>query len=571
MKIPPLYGKDAKFFPWVILAAILAAFVGYARSLHPENNFGRYHDDTVYFSAARALAAGQGYTLPSLPAPGAVAAPQSKYPSLYPWLLSWVWRWKPLFPQNVRLALQLTLLFACWFLIASFCWLRAWLGEWAALVCVALTALHPHFLALSGAVLSEVPFMALAMTAIAWHDLVSENERIWAPLGIGLLAGAAAGIRSVGAAVVLGLAAAAVSRKRYRHAVLICLAAAPVVAATLPAGSIVLPGGAAASLGWRQTWLYYTSYWAFWKLSVPSWPVFREMVQSNVKDLLVTPASQCLFPPPAALGPFGGALLCIVLTAGIAAGIIRKARRQGWQSIHWVLLFYLPVTLVWNYPIMSRFLVPFLPLFYAGAWMEGVHLASMVRKTLGQGGELAEKIIAGLIAAGLAGTASAAAAAYMNDSRARLREDGKQRAALQKQKAEAYHWITTHTGTSAKILASEDICLYLYTGRQAVWPLAFTTAPFYETDTRDLQQQLDHWTDVGRTIGARYWLAVDGDYYIEAVSPLVRDKMAASQAALPEVFRSSAGAVRVYDLSSWQADFGGPRRFSLSRPAVNPD
>jgi hypothetical protein len=567
MKIRPLYGRGAKFLPWLILGAILAAFLGYTRSLHPENNFGRYHDDTVYFSAAQALAAGQGYTLPSLPVPGGTVAPQSKYPSLYPWLLSWVWRWKPLFPQNVTLALRLTVFFASWFLIASFYWLRSWLGECAALICVALTALHPHFLALSGAVLSEVPFMALAMTAIAWNDLAPENERTWAPLGTGVLAGAATGIRSMGAAVVLGLAAAAVSRKRYRDAVLICLAAAPVVAATLPAGAVALPGGPAASAGWRQTWLYYTSYWAFWKLSVPTWPVFLEMVQSNVKDLLVTPASQCLFPAPAALGPFGGALLCILLTAGITAGIIRKARRQGWQSIHWVLLFYLPVTLVWNYPIMNRFLVPFLPLFYAGAWMEGAHLAGMVRKTFGQRGALTEKMIAGLIAAGLAGTASAAAATYMNDSRARLREDGKQRAALQTQKAEAYHWITVHTDASAKILASEDICLYFYTGRQAVWPIAFTTAPFYETDTRDLQLQLNHWTDVGRTVGARYWLAADGDYYIEAVSPLVRDKMAASQAALPEVFRSSAGAVRIYDLSSWQTEFSG-QRISWSRPAV---
>ena len=58
---------------------------------------GIFHDDGIYVVTARALAEGQGYRIISLPE----SPPQTKYPILFPWLLSLVWRLAPSFPDNL--------------------------------------------------------------------------------------------------------------------------------------------------------------------------------------------------------------------------------------------------------------------------------------------------------------------------------------------------------------------------------------------------------------------------------------------------------------------------------------
>ena len=91
---------DRPVTPWVCLglAGIAILYLTAIVRLHPANFFGVTQDDTIYFSSARALTAGSGYVLPSVPG----TPPATKYPILYPWILSWVWRWNPSFPANLR-------------------------------------------------------------------------------------------------------------------------------------------------------------------------------------------------------------------------------------------------------------------------------------------------------------------------------------------------------------------------------------------------------------------------------------------------------------------------------------
>src|SRR5262245_54937 len=60
---------------------------------------GLSHDDGIYLATAKALATGKGYTIISLP----VEIRQTKYPMLFPLLLSFLWRVWPEFPQNIGL------------------------------------------------------------------------------------------------------------------------------------------------------------------------------------------------------------------------------------------------------------------------------------------------------------------------------------------------------------------------------------------------------------------------------------------------------------------------------------
>ncbi|MBI3666573.1 MAG: hypothetical protein HY236_10185, partial [Acidobacteria bacterium] len=257
-----------------------------------------------------------------------------------PWLLSLVWRWQPLFPANVETAVWMTAFFSCWYLVAAFLLLRRFSGsnDLLALAVVGVTAFHPLFVAVSGAVLSDLPFAALAMmAAVAAEAAMRREGRAGMAALAAMFTGLAILTRTLGVAVASGILAAALHRRAYRQATIFCLVLAPFLFFVLPRGGA--EASAASEPGWRQTWIYYSSYGQFWKLSVPNFRVFREMAAVNIRNFLEMPATFCLFPPPGGEQSHLGVMLCITLTIGILAGMARQARRQ-WQPIHFIFVFY---------------------------------------------------------------------------------------------------------------------------------------------------------------------------------------------------------------------------------------
>jgi len=154
--------------PWFGLCCILVVYFFSVLRFNPLDLFGTTQDDSLYFSSAKAIANQQGYILPSVPG-GPVA---TKYPILYPWILSWVWRWNPSFPSNLRAAVALTAAFGVVFLVSTFVFLRRLkgIGDSTALLITFFTALHPVVLYYSANVLSDIPFAALAFTAMVVAD-----------------------------------------------------------------------------------------------------------------------------------------------------------------------------------------------------------------------------------------------------------------------------------------------------------------------------------------------------------------------------------------------------------------
>jgi len=539
---------------WLCLAGVLAASSLYLAWLPPENLFGLTHDDTIYFSSAQALAQGRGYIIPSLPG----TPPQTKYPVLYPWLLSWIWRWWPAFPANVTAAVRLTAAFGSWFLVAAFLFLRklAGVGDWRGLLIVALCALHPVLLLLNTLVMSDLPFLALAMTAVLVADRAMRRD---GGIGLAVLAGVLAalsvGMRVLGVAIIAGIVAIAMYRRAYRQAAVFCLFAAPCLAFVLwPHGPASLApdasGAAQVELGWRQTFYYYTSYAKFWEICVPNIRVFLVMLNANGQALLKQPADYLLATLMEGRS-HPQTILFIVLSLGILAGIIRQARAQEWKPAHAALVFYAAAILPWHYAILDRFLTLFLPLFYAGAWVEGRHTATLLRANLGSGRSRGEKLLAGIFALALLTVALGAAWNYVDGRRWQLRAVSAERAAMLRQKREAYDWIRRNTGPAVPMVACEDVALYLYTGRQAVRPIAFSTEAILMKDTRVLKRDLAHITDAARHIGARLWLAADDDFWSEdaTAQPHYNRRMAELKAVLPAVFRSSENRVQILDLS----------------------
>src|SRR2546422_930358 len=124
---------------------------------------GTFHDDGVYAVTAKALAEGRGYRILSLPDEIA----QTKYPFLFPALLAAVWRVFPRFPENavylkaVPLGCAVTWWCAGYFLV----W-RKTRDRRVALAVTALVAASPWVLFLSTALLSEMLFALLTVSAL---------------------------------------------------------------------------------------------------------------------------------------------------------------------------------------------------------------------------------------------------------------------------------------------------------------------------------------------------------------------------------------------------------------------
>ncbi len=534
---------------WITLAAILAGLLAFVSAAPTAGLFGRIHfDDGVYFDSAKALSEQGRYIVASMPG----SPPQTKYPVLYPWILSWVWSVHPAFPANVHTAAWLSGLFGCWFLAVSFLCLRRQpgIGPWIALGCVALTSIRPSILDMSSSLMSDMPFMAFAVTTLLLVELGFEAEK---RPGLVVLAGLFAGLtvltRTAGVAFIAGVIVWALARKHYRRLALFGGACAPFLIGHglwVVMNSEALAIASTASLGWRQIWAYQTNYAEFWKLSVPNMDVFLNMLNANIVSLLTAPASMALFPPGGEDGSILGKLLAVALSCGILSGLLRHLKAAGFAPVHVALALSSVIGLLWNFPIMARLMAVFLPWFYLGAWVEGRHIGTAILDVVRSQQPKMEKAFAVTFAAALLFVFLHAARSHLV---ARLRFGGTlQNLADQfSDKDEAAQWLKQNAAADDILLAYSDSRLHLETGRQAVWPIVFTTDILFEGDD-SLERQFGHYMDVGSHIGASYWVASNDD--LAAETEIGKRHLAELEERFPVVFRSSGGTVRIHDLSS---------------------
>ena len=528
---------------------MLAGLLAFVSAAPTAGLFGRIHfDDGVYFDSAKALSEQGRYVVASMPG----SPPQTKYPVLYPWMLSWVWSVHPAFPANINTAAWLSGLFGCWFLVASFLCLsrQPGIGPWIALSCVALTSIRPSILDMSSSLMSDMPFMAFAVTTLLLVELGFETEK---RPGLVVLAGLFAGLtfltRTAGVAFIAGVIVWALARKHYRRLALFGAACAPFLIGQglwVAMNSEALVLASTANLGWRQIWTYQTNYAEFWKLSVPNMDGFLNMLNANIVSLLTAPASMALFPPGGDGGSMLGKLLAVALSCGILSGLLRHLKAAGFAPVHVALLLSGVIGLLWNFPIMARLMAVFLPWFYLGVWVEGRYLGTAILDVVRSQQPKMEKAFAVIFAAGLLFVFLHAARSHLV---ARLRFGGTlQNLADQfSDKDEAAQWLKQNAAADDILLAYSDSRLHLETGRQAVWPIVFTTDILFKGDD-SLERQFGHYMDVGSHIGASYWVASNDD--LAAETEIGKRYLADLEERFPVVFRSSGGTVRIHDLSS---------------------
>ena len=346
-----MFGKRV----WVPLLLIAGVYVARTVPQWHATDFGFYHDDSLYFTSGLSLAEGQGYRFLSVPG----SPPATKYPILYPWLLSLAWRVEPSFPEVTRSVFGAHLLFGAGLLAAwYFLFRQLGRGQTEALALTAVCSLHPMLAVLTTMAISDLMYSLLATAA-----LVSAHWALTGPSGnsargvtkwwivAGILVSLAVMTRSVGVTVAGAIFLSSVLVKKARGPAFACAAACGAVFAGGMAWSWQAQAGAHASLpsggpGYTQNLLFYTSYWGFWKLSVPDVATFWTQGIFNLAATLKMPAMLCLGSPVNAFST--GALLqgvAIAVSAVIVKGAYGGKRISNWHPIHWALVLCLPLFL----------------------------------------------------------------------------------------------------------------------------------------------------------------------------------------------------------------------------------
>src|SRR5262249_3328017 len=174
--------------------------------------FGSSYDDTIYVTAAKSLATGEGYQVTNLPHP----VPQTVVPPLYPFLLSIIWRISPQFPENLPLMMFFSVLLMMAYLLLSYRYIvvNNYATRWQALAVVALTAINWRMMNFAIEIISDILFIVLSMIVLHLSEQYSEGNK---PLRIGVLLGILAGLLLLTRISGLGLIASLGAYYLYRR------------------------------------------------------------------------------------------------------------------------------------------------------------------------------------------------------------------------------------------------------------------------------------------------------------------------------------------------------------------
>ena len=406
---------------------------------------GAFHDDGIYVVTARALAEGQGYRIISLPE----SPPQTKYPILFPWLLSLIWRIAPAFPDNLPLlrivpvAATVVWLWLSWQLL-----LKCRTPRPAVIAVVALTAASPWVVYLGTSLLSETLFAALLTGSLLLLTKLHEESP---PVGrvcalAGLLAGACFLTRTAGIAVVAAGFAWLLMNERRVGAVIFGAAAASLVG---PWALWVLSHTGANA----ESSYYSASNYGSWNVVFHyAWPEKFAVVAMNTMQSILAPL---------AVWSLGAAPWLAVPAVLLGACMLRGMWLTRMHPVTWCVIAYAGLIMLWVWPPV-RFLVPMLPLFL---W----HVSIAIRRV--------PVVPVALVVTAVIATSSAAL--FHNVSHARTRGVMWWRA----ESAEDWHrlsslfdWIRRETPPDAVLTGNLDPTYFLYTGRKAV--RAFNDEPY---------------------------------------------------------------------------------------------
>ena len=450
-------GSKFRFFPLATLLGLLVGIAGVWSS--NKEVLGLFHDDGIYAVVAKSLSDGVGYRLISLP----TAPDQTKYPFLYSYILSWLWRLDPKFPENIGLLKAANAVFLAGVFILGYLFYRRRVAgeESEGLLFAALVCINPAVFSFTDFTVSDILLLLLSLSAFVLFDATGQCTS--RPSSITLLAVIVGlGCLTRSAAIPLAVAGAVhfVWSKRYRDLThYICL----VLLLTVPWWIWVRSHSNQTASSLLQ---YYVSYSSEPPAFVVMWSDpfgALEIVWGNLH--YIVEALDMIFQSrivPGLLLPVGLMLLW---------GVWRSFNEQSMFFRSYVFL-YLALVVAWPFP-PARYLVPLVPAIYFFLFRgvqaaEGDIVNLMTSETRKRSSRHLVRVTFALVVVLNVGWISN----YLfNKDVATTRVwFGKRLAASWQGFSETFEWIRTNTEASTFVATLYDPMYYLYTGRRSIQP-----------------------------------------------------------------------------------------------------
>jgi len=491
-----------RWWPALLIALALAPSAWLAWEWRELQHLGIYHDDSIYWVAAKSLASGSGYRIESLPD----QPYQTKYPPLYPALLSLVWRLNPAFPDNLKLAMLLNWLMLPLMLLAARVFYKDYgFDRRLAWAFCALVALNPIVVNLSVMLMTEVMFGALVLAAMIVAERALKPERPpWLALAAGAIAGLAFLTRSSALPLLVSGPVCFLWRRQGRRAALFLAGMAPAVA------------------GW-QIWawwhmpasrdmatMYYTNYLGFHLANVGQ-GAMPEIAWLNAGALAFGLSELLVFSDSIT---FWSQQLARMLAAAGIVGTIRLARRRGVIQYPLFAGLFAAQAVLWHYPPHNRFVLPVLPLLLAGFWTEMEHLTGIIRKSFSKP-KIADRIAAGMAAAGMAALALLAGYRTWHGLTVFLPSVLQHHRSVYLGNRQSYEWLAKNSPPGARVFAYSDPLMYLYTGRQGI-SMRIPPKLLYKADPRGISDYVESLPEFVRRYGLNYVLFTAADFQFDS-------------------------------------------------------
>lgn len=478
-----------------VLALAPSAYLAW--TLRSMAHLGFYHDDSIYWVSAKSLASGAGYRIASLPG----EPYQTKYPPLYPALLSLVWKLNPRFPVNLPIATLLAWLLAPTYLAMVWLFLRQCRFGWAEQCALVLLAgLSPIAAVFSFSLMPELLFTALLLASLLLAESATDpDSNRWLALAAGVCAAMAYLTKSAAAPLLITVPLVFAFKKQFAKAGLFIGGMIPAVACWQYWVSQHLSHSA------DLVTLYYTNYFGFQLYNVPlkDLPL---VAWHNLDGFLMGAGKLLTFDVP-----YGSKHLERIVAAAAIAGCVRLARRTRQLQYPIAAAGMTAVLLVWHYVPDQRFVFPLYPLLLAGLWTELVNVWQALRASWNK------PVFADRAAAAVGATVLCSFAAFLvfttffglfrflPDLFAAYRADFESRRA-------AYQWIANNAAPEASVYAYDDPVLYLFTGRKSCG-LPIPPKFHYHDDQAGVDNLLLSVPDFAREHRLSYLLLFPDDFY----------------------------------------------------------
>jgi hypothetical protein len=430
-----------RFAPALALIALCLPTLLFVWNNRDVPHFGVLQDDGMYLIDGKALAGGAGYRILSLPS----QPYDTRYPPLYPLLLSVAWRVAPAYPATLAIAVMLSWLCLPLVLLLGYRWcLRQGFSIPITWLTLGLFALNPYVLFFVSNLGSEMMFMVFLFGAM----VLAERRSAFLA---GLLTGAAYLTRTSGIALLPAAIAYYYWRKQVRGGVWFTLGMLPAVV------SWAVWSRLHAAPGHDVVTLCYTNYLGYYFTNV-GWDNIGHVLARNTGALLEAMGSLVF---PQMMEGWLAKVLLWPLGVAMIVGCVRMVQRGHARLYALFGVVSVAMLLVWHYQPNQRFVLPLAPLLLAGFCFAMVELAHWVQQK--QRG-VAVRGFAIVLALILTGGAVLQICMDVGVVPQLARNDRTNARAYESM----YRWIAQNLPADASVLWQDDTALYLATGRHSV-------------------------------------------------------------------------------------------------------